>query len=107
MWPQLEDEHYQAISWLTTADTMIQTTSEALKEQGGSGPPTDLVKAREAGEAREVAHEWIRWIRHAIGDVTNKHVTDEWAAYAATLAPDLQEIAAQHPVHQAELAATE
>src|SRR4051794_9226005 len=53
VWPQLKDEHYQAISWLTTADTMLQTTSEALKELGGSGPPTDLVKAREAGEARE------------------------------------------------------
>ena len=68
---------------------MLQTTSEALKELGGSGPPTDLVNAREAGDAREVAYEWIRWIRHAMGEVedTNGAATcpralSGWLMYA-------------------------
>ena len=51
VWPQLEDEHHQAVRWRTTAHTMIATTSEALKRQGGSGAPADLVAAGEAGEA--------------------------------------------------------
>lgn len=97
----------QAVRWRTTAHTMIATTSEALKRQGGSGAPADLVAAGDAGEAREAAHEWIRWIGRAVDDVTAKRVREEWTAYTETLPADLREMASQHPVQQAELTATE
>ena len=45
--------------------------------------------------------------QHAMGDVTNKQVSDEWAAYAETLPTDLHYMTAQYPGHQAELVATE
>lgn len=107
VWPQLQDEHEQATAWRSTADSMIRVTGEVLQSHGGSGPPPDLIAARAVGEARAVAAEWIRWILRAVDDVAAKRASEEWEAYAATLPAELRELAAEHPVKQAEVIATE